>query len=112
MKVALTGRWRKYEAKKSSSQAARAGVWPSTGRDGRTCRRRLDLGVQGERDPAALVHRALDGVDDLLHPRTVLEGPLILLAPVHDLVDEVPDQVCVEQGPPGLPRMPADGVEA
>src|SRR5262245_49637196 len=114
MKVALTGRWRKYETRKSSSQAWNGGVRPGDRGGGRADAPgfSVTLGVQRERDPSALVNRALDGVDHLLDPRAILEGALVPFTPVHDLVDEVADQVGVEHRSPGLPRVPASRVEA
>ena len=105
MKVALTGRWRKYEAKKSSSQALKAGVELME----RAGRRQLSSGRSTQRRSWNERSTALI---DFLDPRAVLEVALVALAALDDLVDEVLDQVGVEQRAPRLLGMPAGRVEA
>src|SRR5712692_9527992 len=67
---------------------------------------------QGEINPASLVKRQLDRVDDFLDPRAVLEVALIAVATVEDLVDEVTHEIGVKQRAPRLAGMTARRVEA
>src|SRR5262245_6465494 len=99
MKVALTGWWREYHAKKSASQAANAGAWLG-GTGG--ARPPVGSALQRQVDPAALVEGPLDGVDHFLDPGALLEAALVARTAGRDLVDEVLDEVGVEERPPGL----------
>ena len=55
-----------------------------------------------KRDPAPLAERQLDGVDQLLHVRAVVEVAFVLRAIAQNLRDERADQVRVEQRSPRL----------
>src|SRR6266851_5296682 len=67
---------------------------------------------QGEINPASLVKRQLDRVDDFLDPRAILEVALIALATLDDLVDEVAHEVGVKQRAPRFAGVTTWRVEA
>ena len=60
------------------------------------------LARQRQVDPAPVEVRLLDRVDHLLHPGSVREVALVLVAAREDLVGEVRGQVRVVEGRPGL----------